>query len=90
MKVPPGFAPEHIRKQWVGVEIRLPTQEEISIDPPSNMGIGNQNAGGYDVFGHDAVEALKSAGRYEAAEFWEGLVLGRYLRFKKEVCEVLE
>lgn len=85
--VPPGFAPEHIRKQWVGIEIPLaqnpiPEGKEVAR-------IGNDNAGGYQVKGVDAVKALKEAGKDEAADFWEDYSSGNF-KFKKEVCEVIE
>ncbi len=50
---PPGFAPEEIRLQWLGIEIPLvenpiPEGEEIAR-------IGNQNKGGYQVRGKKCV-----------------------------------
>lgn len=88
--IPPGFAPEDIRKQWVGVEIRLPTQEEIDIDPPSPHSIGNENVDGHIVLRQDAIDALAAAGHQDAAGYWEMLVITRFLRFKQEVCELVE
>jgi hypothetical protein len=46
IKTPPGFAPEEIGNQWVGIEIPLATDSEIEANPPSGLGIGNSNMGG--------------------------------------------
>ena len=88
--IPPGFAPESIRVQWVGVTIPLVTEEEKAQDPPSGISIGAANRGGYMVLTSKAVEALEAADKTEAKEYWGGLVLGSYLVFKKECCEVVE
>lgn len=84
---PPGFAPEEIRDQWVGVEIPLPTEEQIAEDPPSGVGIGNQNQGGFLVLTSDAIKSLQNAGKNTAVSFWESAGIGRYLRFRKEICK---
>lgn len=88
--IPPGFAPREIRKEWVGVEIPLATKEELAVDPPSGIGIGRANDGGYYVLRDAAIHALMRNGKDKAAGFWEGLPLGRYLEFRKECCELLE
>ena len=82
--VPPGDAPENIRKDWVGVE--LPVE-----DPSNEVGFwhGNKNAGGYIVLKARAVEALKKAGKRRAATFWGSPRFGEHLGFKKEVCAEL-
>jgi len=85
--VPPGFAPDKIRKQWVGVEIPLATKKDFAEDPVSGVTVVNENANGYVVLRSKAIIALYDAGRNEAAAFWESLPLGRYLEFKKEICE---
>jgi len=54
-QIPPGFAPEEIRKQWVGVELSLATEEEIAQDPPSGFGIGSDNTNGYLVLRDKAI-----------------------------------
>lgn len=86
VSIPPGFAPEAIRRQWVGVTIPLATDEEINEDPPSDMGIGSSNQDGFLVLRAKAIDALRAAGGIAGAEFWERIP-GRYLKFKKEVCE---
>jgi hypothetical protein len=86
--VPPGFAPPEIREQWVGIEIPLPTEDELKANPPSGFGIGNANEGGYPVLTKTAIEALLESRRTRAAAFWSKFD-GTYLLFKKEVCELL-
>lgn len=85
--IPPGFAPEKIRKQWLGVVIPMPSEEEIAEDPPSGFGIGSDNVGGHLVLRTTAIKSLRDAGKDEAANFWDSLPLGRFLQFKQEVCE---
>lgn len=89
IKTPPGFAPLEIRAQWVGVEIPLATEEDIKQDSPSGARIGTANLDGYRVLRDKAITALHEAGRHEAVYFWDAFPLGRYLVFKKEVCEVV-
>lgn len=90
VKVPPGFAPEHIRREWLGVEIPLPTQAELAENPPSAWEANEANSGGYIVFQDDAVKALLAAEKNGAAEFWEDLELpAPYLRFRRDCCEVI-
>jgi hypothetical protein len=84
---PPGFAPEEIREQWLGIEIPL-AENPIPADKVVAR-IGGQNAGGYQVKGTDAVEALKDAEKFEAAEFWKPYASGNFT-FKQEVCELIE
>jgi hypothetical protein len=87
---PPGFAPANIREQWLGIEIPLPTPEEIAGNPPSRSGIGNANSDGHLVLMAAAIDALRQAGKEEAAEFWELLPLGTYLQFRQSVCEIVD
>ena len=87
--IPPGFAPESIRKQWVGVSLPLASADEIAQDPPSGFGIGSDNTNGYLVLRDNAIEALRKAGKKQAADYWDSFPLGRFLQFKKEVCEVV-
>jgi hypothetical protein len=87
---PPGFAPEFIREQWVGIEIPLPTNEQIAENPPSELRTGNENEGGYLVLCSDAIAALKESEKYDAHDFWTTKGLGRYLLFKRDVCELID
>ncbi len=89
-KVPPGFAPPHIRLQWVGVELPLASEEDFARNPPSRFFVGSGNGGGYLVPRDKAIEALRNAGKERAAEFLDSFPLGSYLRFEKGVCEVVE
>jgi hypothetical protein len=83
-KTPPGFADEHIRDAWVGVE--MPAEP----DKGDLQGwSGNENVGGYNVSGVDAVEALLDAGKTEAAQFWSNPVPPPSLRFGTDYCEVV-
>ena len=88
--VPPGFAPEYIREQWVGVTIPMPSAQELAEYPVSDMRIGSENLEGYLVFREKAIEALMEAGKKEAALFWDGLLLGKYLQFRKDGCVVVD
>ena len=88
ISTPPGsVAPEEIRKQWVGIEIPVLPEEE----PRGSLWTGKQNAGGHVVNIGDAIAALRTAGKDQAADFWEEVRghIGSKLRFKKECCEVV-
>ncbi len=87
---PPGFAPEEIRAQWVGVEIPIDgAAVNESLSMPGKWS-GSENSDGYTVATEDAIAALKQAGKDEAAAFWQEVRnLGSVLRFKKDVCELL-
>ncbi len=84
--IPPGFAPEEIRKQWLGIEIPLLGKD----DQPTSLRIGNGNSGGYTVQTQDAIDALRASDKNEAAEFWEQFNLGSQLVFKTECCEIID
>ncbi|MEI7689159.1 MAG: hypothetical protein WCI91_03160 [Candidatus Nomurabacteria bacterium] len=86
VEVPPGFAPKHIREQWVGVEI--PLVENPTPEGKESFQIGNQNSGGYQVDGVEAVRSLIADGKLEAANFWLPYATGNF-KFKKEVCELI-
>lgn len=86
IEVPPGFASEYIRKQWVGIEI--PLAKKPIPEGKETFQIGNQNADGYQVKGTDAVQALLNAGKQDAANFWKMYESGNF-KFKKEVCELV-
>lgn len=85
--VPPGsLAPLAIRLQWVGVEIPLATEDELRQNPIAGK-LGSQNDGGHIVLRSKAIEALRDAGREEAADYWESFPpIGMYLQFKQDVC----
>lgn len=85
IKTPPGQAPEHIRDQWVGVEIL--TQNEK--DDGTGLRDGVENIGGYKVSPTDAINALKKAGKKEAADYWwkEHNLGAISLIFRSDCCE---
>ncbi len=77
--------------QWVGVVLPLATEEELTQDPPSGVYIGPTcgNENGYLVLCRKAIAVLRTAGKKEAANYWESLSFDGYLEFKKEVCELV-
>lgn len=89
-EVPPGFAPERIRKGWVGIKIELPTEEELENDLPTQFGIGTDNLDGYTVFTFKAIEALEAANKDYAVDYWKELPIGKFLRFSKDCCRPVE
>lgn len=88
ISTPPGFAPEHIRKQWIDIEIPL-LGIENSQKPVGNRS-GTENLGGYQVLPKDAIAALEKAGKHEAVEFWTPYSGAQNFTFKKEVCKLIE
>lgn len=92
VQTPPGFAPEKIREEWVGIKIPLVPERDLRQDPPvpHPAASTNDNADGHVVLRTEAILALLNAGKEEAANFWNALPLGVYLIFKKDVCEVVE
>ena len=90
VKMPPGFAPEEIRAQWVGVEIPYIPGECDSLK--GGAWTGEENGNGYIVTTDDAIKSLVDSGKVEAAEYWNEILSfgGGVLRFGKEYCEVCE
>ena len=87
IKTPPGFAPEDIRKQWIGIEIPIIGEEDST--QPLGVRSGIENIGGYQVSPLEAIKALKEAGKTEAVAFWQRFSSAMNFTFKKEVCEVI-
>jgi len=89
--MPPGFAPEEIRQQWVGVEIPLIDQDEADALQDNPNWDASEQYGGSIVSTSDAIAALREAGREEAAQYWEEVQknIGIKLRFGAEYCEIL-
>lgn len=85
IKTPQGFADKHIRQAWIGIEMpALPDEGE------AEGWSGNENAGGYTVSGTDTVDALRDAGKKEAAKFWSYPVPPPSLRFSADCGEVVD
>ncbi|MCX6787527.1 MAG: hypothetical protein NTY93_03365 [Candidatus Kaiserbacteria bacterium] len=100
--VPPGQAPEDVRKQWVGVEIPLlPNQDFRKGFVTRGVLEGKpdrQNMDGYHVNTDAAICALKAKNTKDAEmavkwwDDWRKSPLGRTcyaLVFAKEVCELV-
>lgn len=78
IKMPSGSAPEHIRQEWVDLEIGL-------AHPP-----GAQDPDKYYVTGSTAVQALRNARKDDAAEYWRSVNSSLvFLAFNKQECEYL-
>lgn len=88
-KIPPGFASQKIRQAWVGVEISLPTNEELIKESAAKINIIRRAKGEYLVYASEAIDCLRRLGKEEAADFWSSLNLGRYIVFSQTVCELL-
>jgi len=92
--VPPGQAPDWVRKAWVGLEMPLSNVQ------PDHIGIligvvdkkpEDANAGGYVVSGRVAIETLERKNT-EAANWWREnapWILGNQLVFDKKVCQIV-
>ena len=90
-KTPPGFAPEEIREQWVGLILPCIGKEDphTSVDPLFRT--GTENIGGYQVATADAIKALEDAKLFDALKFWSVRLFGAIdLTFKADICEVLD
>lgn len=84
--IPPGQAPEWVRKEWIGLELpaakpRSLFQIGVKFGPPSNLG-------GYQVDAKTAIDVLREKSP-KAAEWWDGHLPKKFdwLIFKKDVCE---
>ena len=88
--IPPGFAPAWVREDWLELEIPLATEKELRDDPPTGTLGTPSNENGFIVLTSEAIKALEGARKYGAARFWRNLSFGKYLEFKKEVCQEVE
>ncbi len=94
---PPGDAPEHIRRAWVGLELPLIRGESQPSAPKTVAvlsGEAQETMTGYLVHGGAAIRRL-AAGSPEAAEWWREqaphvLAPGYQLFFPCAVCERVE
>lgn len=91
VSTPPGtFAPEEIRKLWVGLVV-----ESLGRENPQREGarLGKENLGGYRISGPTIMAALKIHNQ-NAYKWWAehlpGLLTGMELVFKAEVCQEID
>lgn len=91
---PAGQAPDWVREAWVGVEIPLADQGN-EVSGPFIGALGGapspENLDGYEVHGGDALEALRKAGKKDAADWWRkhSALGGGHLVFGKQYCELV-
>jgi hypothetical protein len=89
IRVPPGGAPYVIRKDCVGLVLPVCGGIEMGRGDPDDP-----NDNDYPVLARDAIVALRSANKEEAARFWEELFEDRQDRkplfFAQRCCEVVE
>lgn len=89
--IPPGFAGEHIRKQFVGLVIPVASEEELKANPPSSfLRDAEGKMPGHLVRRSDAIEAFVSAGKLGAAHFFRVTGMGHYIPISHEVSELVE
>ena len=90
ISIPPGQAPEWVRKKWVGLVIPLPEQETSGLQ----MGVRGgkaENQGGYQVETREAIRRLEDKSP-EASRWWrENLIPEATPRlvFSRAVCELI-
>lgn len=82
----PGRLDAEMRRAWIGVEIKILTQENLSL--PSTLDPHSQEQKAFVVNRADAVKSLREAGKHEAADYWDGLLVPRFL-FPVSICEVI-
>ena len=90
--VPPGDAPEWVRKEWVGLILQVAEDvPQKGVVEKGVLGGPPTNVGGYPVSTKEAVEMLREKSQ-KAARWWDENVfpeLMPWLVFKKEVCKVI-
>lgn len=89
VSTPPGLEEESIRKDWVGVELSVVSDEEAA-EAIEDMPTDSPSVGGYMVSGYEAIAALQTMERFTAADFYSQPVPPEYMRFAKACCEVIE
>lgn len=92
IKVPQGEAPVSIKEHWVGIQVDA--LRTLSTAGSRGVLSGREvvpSAGGYLVSWDSAVEALRAAGKEEAAQFWENLRHNPdgWLSFRADECKEL-
>lgn len=97
VSVPPGEAPESVRRAWVGLDLPLlPGQDKIKLHPSFQVLSGEEAhpVPSYAVDGQAAVRVLRAA-HPEAAEWWQVnakwvMEPGAQFVFPATVCERLD
>lgn len=84
--VPPGQAPEQVRREWVGLVIPLPEQSSGGLQA-GVLGGRPQNVGGYQVSTREALRLLNEKAPEAAQWFLDRVSLNSQLVFAKDVCE---
>ena len=89
--VPPGEAPEWVRKEWVGLRLPISNDQETKgLVQIGVLGGESQHRGGYRIDTAEAITALRGVSP-EAAGWWEtnvALDFIKCLTFKKDVCRI--
>jgi hypothetical protein len=97
VRLPPGEAPEEIRRAWIGTELPL-KRRQLKPQVVRTVGVQTNSAGqpeaGYAVDGKLAVAALASHSP-AAADWWREhaphvVMRGYQLEFPEGVCEVVK
>jgi len=94
--IPPGDAPDAIRRAWIGLELPLADGQTVS-KPIAVVGVlsnGEESTTGYAVSGKTAVELL-TAHAPEAADWWREnadhvMTDGYQLVFPEYVCQRID
>ena len=81
---------EHLRRDWVGVEIPIPTDEYFLKNKFRGVDPNNPHKYGYIVRASDAFEALQSYNS-GSAQFWQRRSNPNdCLRFERRVCRIVQ
>lgn len=89
--VPPGQAPEWVRKEWVGLVMPIAKNLPSFTIAMGVLGGKAENPNGYPIETLVAIQILKEKSP-DAARWWEAHVnpvFMRWLVFKEEVCQVI-
>jgi hypothetical protein len=90
--VPPGQAPEWVRKAWVDLVLPMRDVPPASVRQAGIFGGKSENLGGFAVSGQIALSLLKEHNS-AAAEWWSTYaphVLFGDLVFIRDVCEIVD
>lgn len=102
ISIPPGAAPDDIKKDWIGVVIPLSVFQPADGEPILVRDIGGKEVSedrwinGFVVDTVDAIEALDKAGKKRAANWWRkwvelnGVLQTMQLVFSRECGELID